>query len=72
MGVGIVAWRCRIGCFSQPVKTKCKMQTIKIHYITIFIRICLFLLLVVQGVESNPGPGTGSGPGGPEPGPVRG
>ena len=24
MEVDIVAWRCRIGCFSQPVKTKRK------------------------------------------------
>ena len=64
MHMDIVAWRCRIGCFSQPIKSKRKIQTIKIQNISIFIRICLFLLLVVQGVESNPGPGTGSGPGG--------
>ena len=64
MGIDISAWRCRIGCFSQPLKTKCRLKTIKIQNISIFIRVCLFLLLVVQGIEWNPGPGTGSGPGG--------
>ena len=33
----------------------------RMQNISLFISVCLFLLLMMQGVESNPGPGTGSG-----------
>ena len=57
MGIDIYQWRARIGCFSQPVKKTIHMLTLRIKHVTIAIRILLSLLLVVQGVESNPGPG---------------
>lgn len=31
MGIDVVAWRCRIGCFSQPVKTKSRLQTLRVQ-----------------------------------------
>ena len=57
MGVDISQWRARIGCFSQPAKTVVHMQVLRIGNVSFAIRALLLLLLVVQGVESNPGPG---------------
>lgn len=56
MGIDINQWRARIGCFSQPVKKCVHIQTLKIKHISFALRLVLFLLLVVQGIESNPGP----------------
>ena len=63
MGIDICQWRCRIGCFSQPVRVKSHIQTLKITSVSIAIRIVLFLLLVVYGIEANPGPGPDPVPG---------
>ena len=63
MGIDTVSWRQRIGCFSQPIKSKSHTQTLTIGRISVIIRLLLFLLLVVHGVESNPGPETVRGRG---------
>ena len=62
MGVTIEVWRQRIGTFSQPVRCKSAFNTLQLKskYISLCIRTVLFLMLVVQGVESNPGPPPGS------------
>ena len=59
MGVSIEMWRCRIGCFSQPVKCKTTLQVLIVSRssVSLSIRIALFLLLAMHGVEQNPGPG---------------
>ena len=62
MGVDIDTWRRRIWGFSQPCKQVTLLKTLKTKYISLCIRVCLFYLLIAQGVESNPGPGTGAGP----------
>ena len=68
MGIDIDTWRKRIGGFSQPFKGRFPHETLKLKHLSLYIRVCLFLLLVVQGVEANPGPnpapsfGTSSGP----------
>ena len=59
MGIDISQWRARIGCFTQPLKIKLHIQTIKVKNVLFVIRLLLFLLLVVQGIETNPGPGLG-------------
>lgn len=59
MGIDINQWRARIGCFSQPVKKFIHIQTLKIKHVSFALRLVLFLLLVVQGIESNPGPRPG-------------
>ena len=61
MGIDVCQWRCRIGCFLQPVKIKSHMQTLKItsRSMSIAIRTVLFLLLFVYGIEANPGPVNG-------------
>ena len=63
MGDTLQQWRARVGCFAQPVKSKTHLQTLCINKnsIGIAIRILLFFLLVVQGIESNPGPGSQTG-----------
>ena len=75
MGINIASWRQRIGCFSQPIKSICHIQTLIIKHVSVAARMLLFLLLVVHGVEANPGPdcdrgrgkgsgrGSGKGPG---------
>lgn len=59
MGIDSDQWRARIGCFSQPVKKVVHIQTLKIKHVSFALRLVLFLLLVVQGIESNPGPRSG-------------
>ena len=58
MGIRTAQWRARIGLFSQPIKSKVHLQTLTItsKYLSLGIRFMLFLLLVTEGVESNPGP----------------
>lgn len=58
MGVSVEMWRCRIGCFSQPVKLKSALQVLVVSRssVSLSIRIALFLLLAMHGVEQNPGP----------------
>ena len=56
MGIDVRQWRARIGCFSQPIKTANPMKTLRLRHVSLAIRALLFLLLVVQGLESNPGP----------------
>ena len=58
MGICVVQWRTRIGLFSQPVKNRVHLQTLVVtaKYMSFSIRLVLFLLLVVEGIESNPGP----------------
>ena len=60
MGDTLELWRARIGCFVQPVKTRSRIQTLSVSAfsVSLAIRLTLFLLLVVHGVESNPGPGS--------------
>ena len=60
MGGTIDIWRGRIGCFSQPNKTRNTAQTLTINknYVCLRVRIALFLLLAMTGVVGpNPGPG---------------
>ena len=63
MSISTSQWRVKIGAFSQPVKTKTHIKTLKTKYVSLAIQIALFYMLVVQGIESNPGPVTGSGRG---------
>ena len=59
MGNTVEQWRATIGGFCQPVKTKTRLKTINIKNstcISLAIKVVLFMLLVVEGVESNPGP----------------
>ena len=58
MGICVIQWRARIGLFSQPVKYRVHLQTlvVTVKYMSFSIRLVLFLLLVVEGIESNPGP----------------
>lgn len=65
MGVSLIVWRARIGSFSMPgPKQKFKCGAIVVQYRA--IRLCLHasviiaLLLVIGGVERNPGPIDGS------------
>ena len=62
MGIGVEQWRQRIGTFSQPVRCSSAFPhlIVRSQYISLGIRILLFLMLVTQGVESNPGPGSRS------------
>ena len=58
MCVAIEIWRCRIGCFSQPVKVKTALQVLTLSRasVSLSVRVVLFLLLAMHGVEQNPGP----------------
>ena len=60
MGISVEQWRQRIGTFSQPVRCSSAFPHLIVRstYISLGIRILLFLMLVTQGVESNPGPGS--------------
>ena len=48
---------CTYRCFTQPLKTKEHLQTLKVKGFSFAIRLVLLLLLVAQGIESKPGPG---------------
>ena len=64
MGITVEQWRAVIGCFSQPVRVKCKIQTLRLRYnacMSLSIGLLLFALLVVEGIEANPGPGPRGG-----------
>ena len=59
MGNSVEQWRASIGGFCQPVKSKSRLKTLQVKcrtFVSLAIRITLFLLLVVEGVEANPGP----------------
>ncbi|MEW8546813.1 MAG: hypothetical protein AB2693_25140 [Candidatus Thiodiazotropha sp.] len=56
MGITLEQWRAVIGCFSQPVKSVSRLKTLKMKYVSLSVRVLLFYLLVVEGIESNPGP----------------
>ena len=63
MGVSIEQWRCRIGCFTHPkskISTTMGCRGIKPGptSLSLAIKIVLFLLLTVEGIELNPGPTT--------------
>lgn len=60
MGISVEQWRQRIGTFSQPVRSSKMMPklVLKSKYLSLGIRNLLFLMLVVQDVESNPGLGS--------------
>ena len=60
MGIDVDTWRGMIGSFSQPVKVKKHLQTLKLNNVMLCIRIVLFALLAAQCVEKNPGPTSGS------------
>lgn len=62
MGDSVQQWRCRIGSFMQPLKTKYAFQTlcVRLTYVSLSLRLALFGMLLAQGIESNPGPGPGS------------
>ena len=60
MGNTVEQWRAVIGGFNQPMKSKSLFKSLRVKdktFISLGIRVVLFLLLVVGGVESNPGPG---------------
>ena len=46
--------------FSQPIKVKTHIKTLKLKYVSLAIKIALFFMLAAQGIESNPGPTTGN------------
>ena len=58
MGVDLYTYRLRIGSFSQPSRCKFRMRTLSVssNRICLCIRVVLFVLLVAQCVEHNPGP----------------
>ena len=63
MGISIEQWRAVVGCFSQPARTKTRLKLLNIRYgahLSLSIRLLMFALLTVAGVESNPGPATGT------------
>lgn len=55
-GVSVELWCIRIRCFVMPRKCKTHLKTLKPVTMSLVIRLVLFYLLVVEGVESNPGP----------------
>ena len=61
MGISITEWRARIGSFSQPQSaSRCtfsKTSVLNAKSITLCLRIALFLILIAQCIEPNPGPG---------------
>ena len=65
MGITVDLRRCRIGCFSQKHTRLSKSTGGKIHLsmfqssISLSLRIALFTLLIVQGIECNSGPTQG-------------
>ena len=60
MGIEISLWRARVGTFSQPIKCKTTFPVLRVNGVLLCVRVLLFLLLAVNGVETNPGPGSGS------------
>ena len=59
MGIEISLWRARVGSFSQPIKCKTVFPVLRVCGVLLCVRVVLFLLLAVNGVEANPGPGPG-------------
>ena len=68
MGINIVLWRARIGCFSQPKKSVYRIKTLLIpkgvqcRFLTsVCLVTCIAAIILTCGdVESNPGPPKGS------------
>lgn len=62
MGIPPEVWRARIGSFAQPMKTKSSSHNTNNQpasvpvIVSLCIRMLLFSLLVIQGIESNLGP----------------
>ena len=59
MGNSLEQWRAAVGCFSQPATCKSALKSLKLKYSTymsLSIRLLLFILLTVEGIESNQGP----------------
>ena len=61
MGISLELWRMRVGSFVMPLKCKTRLKTLRLKYVSLSIRILLFFLLLVEGIEANPCPGAGSG-----------
>ena len=59
-GIELSLWRARVGTFSQPIKCKTTFPVLRVNGVLLCVRVLLFLLLAVNGVETNPGPGSGS------------
>ena len=63
MGIPIQLWRCRIGSFVQPDKSKTSIRTLKFSgtqvRLSIRLLLALSVLLVMAGVEQSPGPNRG-------------
>ena len=59
--IEIALWRARVGTFSQPIKCRTALPVLRITGVLLGVRVLLFLLLAVNGVETNPGPLAGSG-----------
>lgn len=60
MGIDVSLWRARIGTFTQPLARRGWVQGLKLMGVSLCIRTVLFYLLVVHGIEMNPGPGPGT------------
>ena len=60
MGVTLQQWRISIGLYTQLVKTREKRVGIDIRLpnVSLLIRVLLFMLLAIYGIERNPGPQT--------------
>lgn len=60
MGISIEQWRQRIGTFNQHWRCGLFLPQLRpsTKYLSLCIRVTLFLLLLAHGVESNPGPGS--------------
>ena len=69
MGTNIQLWRARIGCFLQPVKRRNFLRTLKVFgskfSLSLRLVLALGVLLIMAGVEQNPGPPKKTGAGAP-------
>ena len=64
MGINVQLWRARIGCFLQPDKRRNILRTLKVFgtkfSISLRLVLALSVLLIMAGVEQNPGPPKGA------------
>ena len=60
MGIEISLLRARVGTFSQPIRCKTTFLVLRVNGVLLCVRVLLFLLLAVNGVEMNPVTGSGA------------
>ena len=59
MGINIELWRVRIGTFNPGIKKRLKFHGICLSRGTFSVAVRLCILLIIGGVEQNPGPPKG-------------